>query len=120
MSKEYNGVTFFAPGEKDMNHPAFKELNKVSLGDVRFPFGLFLVEEGGKTVVIPATEQDRRKILLKAFPHLKLQDIPPACDLEGGDRCFGACPQHFPAHFKCLKMFDPRERFFGCACVDIS
>jgi len=41
MSKEYNGVTFFAPGEKETDHPAFQKLSKVSLGDVRFPFGFF-------------------------------------------------------------------------------
>jgi hypothetical protein len=44
MSKVFNGVTIFEPGENDAGSPASKELSKVSLGDVRFPFGFFLVE----------------------------------------------------------------------------
>jgi hypothetical protein len=125
MSKEYNGVTFFEPGEKDMNHRAFKELRKVSLGDVRFPFGFFLVEEGGKTVVIPGTEQDRRKTLLKAFPDINPEAAAHPCDIEGDERCEGDCSrfnQH-GAHFVCRPMYDPRDpgpAFYSCACSDIS
>jgi hypothetical protein len=43
---ERNGVSIFDMNEKNEDHRAFKELRKVSLGDVRFPFGFFLVDEG--------------------------------------------------------------------------
>jgi hypothetical protein len=41
MSIERNDLVFFDLDEKDSNHPAFKALEGVSLGDVRFPFGFF-------------------------------------------------------------------------------
>ena len=43
MAVERNGVVFFNSDEKYPDHPAFKALEGVSLGDVRFPFGFFLV-----------------------------------------------------------------------------
>ncbi len=117
MSKVFNGVTCFEPGEKDMNHRAFKELSKVSLGDVRFPFGFFLVEEGGKTVVIPGTEQDRRETLLKAFPNINPEAASQPCRTDSVDMCKGDCG-HLPPTYKCVRMFDEHRRFLGCACVD--
>jgi hypothetical protein len=120
MSKEYNGVIVFAADEKD--GPAFKELRKVSLGDVRFPFGFFLVDEAGKTVVIPATEEDRRNTLLKAFPDMRPEVAAAVCDFDSDGGCRGSCSGAggFPQHFECLKVHDPSERFYGCACIDIS
>jgi hypothetical protein len=44
MAMERNGVVFFDPTAKNDDHPAFKALKAVSLGDVRFPFGFFLIE----------------------------------------------------------------------------
>ena len=120
MSKEYNGVTFFAADEKE--GPAFEKLRKVSLGDVRFPFGFFLVEDGGKTIVIPATEADRRKTLLKAFPELRPEVAAAVCDFDFDRKCRGDCSEAggFPQHFVCLRMHDPDHFYYGCGCVDIS
>jgi hypothetical protein len=41
MAMERNGIVFFDLTEKYDDHPAFKALKEVSLGDVRFPFGFF-------------------------------------------------------------------------------
>ena len=120
MSKECNGVTFFEPNEKDMDHRAFKELRNVSLGDVRFPFGFFLVEEGGKTVVIPGTEEDRRKTLLKAFPDISPEAAVQNCHPNPFDTgCHGGCGQMSPG-FRCMRMYDESRRYRACGCVDIS
>src|ERR1700752_3440295 len=70
MIKERNGVTFFESKDDYADHPAFKALSTVSLGDVRFPFGFFLVEEEGKTFVVPGTQEDHRKTLVKVFPDI--------------------------------------------------
>jgi hypothetical protein len=114
MSKDYNGVTFFEPNEKDMDHPAFKQLRKVSLGDVLFPFGFFLVEDGGKTVVIPGTEQDHRKTMLKAFPDR--HEHFESCRNTSGGRCIGACSGGDT--FRCFQLSDQSVGYYGCVCMD--
>ena len=120
MSKECNGVTFFELNEKDKDHRAFKELSKVSLGDVRFPFGFFLVEDGGKTVVIPGTEEDRRKTLLKAFPDINPETFSQGCHPNSsGNGCHGGCGKMSPG-FRCMRIFDDSRRYHGCGCVDWS
>jgi hypothetical protein len=123
MSREFNGVIVFEAGEKDDDHPALKALSKVSLGDVRFPFGFYLTEEGGKTVVIPATEQEHRNTLRKAFPDKP--DPPTPCGFTGQEGCRGGppCPLlQFPGvgggTAICKKLHDPATHFFGCACFD--
>jgi hypothetical protein len=51
-------VQFFEPDKDYSDHPAFKALSGVSLGDVWFPFGFFLAkDEEGKTFVLPGTEE---------------------------------------------------------------
>ena len=120
MSYEKNGVTIFDAAEKDANHKAFKELGKVSLGDVRFPFGFFLVEENGKTIVIPAAMEDRKKALLRAFPDIDQRAFSQGCHpnpFSAG--CHGGCGQMSPG-FRCMRLFEEDRRFFGCGCVDIS
>jgi len=120
MSRDCNGVTFFEPNEKDANHRAFKELSKVSLGDVRFPFGFFLVEEGDKMVVIPGTEDDRRKTLLKAFPNLIPEALSQGCFPNPFDTgCHGGCGK-MSLGFRCMRMYDDSRRYHGCGCVDWS
>jgi hypothetical protein len=120
MSYEKNGVTFFDDGEKDSNHRAFKELSKVSLGDVRFPFGFFLAEENGKTIVIPATMEDRQKTLLRAFPNIDQRSFSQNCFSNPFDTgCHGGCGK-MSLGYQCRRMFEGERRFFGCGCVDMS
>jgi hypothetical protein len=54
-------------------------VSKVSLGDVRFPSGYFLVDQDGKTFVLPASEGDRRKMILTAFPDTPEEVLAPSC-----------------------------------------
>jgi len=120
MGRHYNGVTFFEPNEKHVDHRAFKELSTVSLGDVRFPFGFFLVEEAGKTVVIPGTEEDRRKTLLKAFPDINPEALSQNCNPNpSGMGCHGGCGK-MSAGFRCVRMYDENHRYHACGCVDFS
>jgi hypothetical protein len=113
-------VTFFQSKEDYRDHPAFKALSAVSLGDVRFPFGFFLVEEGGKTFVVPGTQEDHRKMLLKAFP-----DIDPKAFTQGagctpdssGLGCHGGCPG-FPSGYTCMRAHEEATRYYDCACID--
>jgi hypothetical protein len=118
MIKERNGVIFFGSKEDYANHRALQALNGVSLGDVRFPFGFFLVEEDGKTVVLPGKQDDHKKMLLKAFP-----DIDPKAFTQGacnpdpdGPGCHGGC-SGFPAGYFCMRAIDEDIRYYGCACV---
>jgi hypothetical protein len=113
-----NGVTFFESKQDYVDHPAFKALSAVSLGDVRFPFGFFLVKEGGKAFVVPGSQEDHRKMLLKAFP-----SIDPKAFLQGactpdsdGPGCHGGCSE-FPAGYFCMRAIDEDVRYYGCACV---
>jgi hypothetical protein len=117
---ERNGVSIFDMNEKNEDHRAFKELRKVSLGDVRFPFGFFLIDEGGKTYVLPGTEEDRRKTMLKAFPNINPEAFLQGCHPNAfGSGCHGGCGKMSPG-FKCKHLFDNDRRFFGCGCVDVS
>jgi|GEM_PF-4846208 len=117
---ERNGVTFFDNEEKDLNHRAFKDLGKVSLGDVRFPFGFFLIEESSKTIVIPAAMEDRKKALLRAFPEIDQRAFGQNCHPNPFDTgCHGGCGGMSPG-FKCRRMFEEERRFFSCGCVDLS
>jgi hypothetical protein len=68
MMYESNGIAIFEAGEDYPDHPAFRELSTVSLGNVRFPFGFFIVDEDGNRYVRPATEAERMELLFKAFP----------------------------------------------------
>lgn len=118
MSKERNGVTFFETKEDYADHPAFKALSAVSLGDVRFPFGFFLVSEGGKSFVVPGTQEDHRKVLLRAFPHIDRMALERGACLPDsmGDGCHGGCP-NFPTGYFCMRFTAEDLRFFGCGCV---
>ena len=114
---EQNGVVFFSDDKDYKNHAAYRELSKVSLGDVKFPTGFFLVEEDGKTFVVPASEEDRRKMILKAFPDTPEEAIRSACGMRNG-RCSGSCAGLKP-HRKCMPGADESNRQFACACVII-
>jgi hypothetical protein len=117
MMIEQNGVVFFSDDKDYKNHAAYRELSKVSLGDVKFPTGFFLVEEDGKTFVVPASEEDRRKMILKAFPDTSEEAIRSFCVLyEGG--CRGNCAGLVPRR-KCMRGFDESRRQYACACVSI-
>lgn len=74
MPVERNGIVFFELDEKWDDHPSCKELREVSLGDVRFPSGFFIVEENGKKFILPATKEDLLKTMRTAF-----RDYPAGC-----------------------------------------
>jgi len=100
--------------------PALKDLQKVSLGDVRFPFGFFLVDEGNKTYVIPGTLEDRRETLRKAFPNIHPLSVFAGCfPNSDGPGCHGGCGG-FPAGYRCMRMVDDNRRYYSCGCVDMS
>jgi hypothetical protein len=118
MINERNGVTFFEAKQDYADHRALKALDGVSLGDVRFPFGFFLVDEGGKKVVVPGTQEDHRKMLLRAFP-----DIDPKAFTLGhcnpdsqGLGCHGGC-SGFPSGYFCMRALEEDIGYYGCACV---
>ena len=118
---ERYGVTFFEPDKNHDDHRAMKDLAKVSLGDVKFPFGFRLVDEDGKTVVIPATEDERKSVLRQAFPDLapELRSFLGCTPNSSGPGCHGGCPG-MPSVYKCMRLWEETRRFFGCGCVDIS
>ncbi|MEU6191493.1 hypothetical protein [Nocardia sp. NPDC047038] len=72
----------FEVGEDHPDHPAFRDLRSISLGDVRFPFGFFIVDEDGQRYVRPATEAEREELLFKVLP-----DGPSESVLDS-DRCY--------------------------------
>jgi hypothetical protein len=113
---ERNGITFFDQNYPD--HPAFRDLQGVSLGDVRFPFGFFLVNEKGKKVVIPGTRDDLIKRLLQALPKYPIDLISTTgvCT-QFNDACEGGCSD-FGSTFRCVKFHDQHNFFYGCGCVD--
>lgn len=117
MMIERNGVVFFSDDHDYKNHAAYKELNKVSLGDVKFPSGFFLVDDGGKTFVVPATEDDRRMMILKAFPDTPEDAILSFCVVYDGG-CRGNCAGLLP-HRRCMRGCDESRRQYACACVII-
>jgi hypothetical protein len=109
-----NGVTLMTLEEaRDPNNAANKAVAQVNLGDVRFPNGFFIKEKDGKKYVLPATLEDKLKVLRTAFP-----DSPdpgsfqtPACsDVNSVGDC-GRCE----TGFLCVKV--NQFEFFGCACV---
>jgi hypothetical protein len=115
MIIERNGVVFFSEDQDYKNHAAYRELSKVSLGDVKLPSGFFLVDEDGKTVVVPASEEDRRKMILKAFPDTSEEAIRTFCIVDGG-RCRGDCSGMVPRH-QCRRAYEESRRQYACACV---
>lgn len=118
MPVERNGIVIFDLDEKYPEHPAFKALQGVSLGDVRFPFGFFLVQHNGKTIVVPGTEEDRRQRLLRAFPNTPPEVLSATCHPSvWHERCEGGCP--VPT-YRCMRIYDDPFHYFACACVDIS
>jgi len=112
---EKNGVTFFPRGGDYKDHPAFVALRSVSLGDVRFPWGFFLVNEGGKAYVLPATEQDHRRVLLQAFPDLPEEALGQSCGLHAEDHlhCGGSC--RAGPEYDCVPH--NHGSYYGCGCV---
>jgi len=114
---ERNGVVFFSDAEEYKDHPVGRILSKVSLGDVKRPSGFFLVEEGGKQYVIPASEEDRRRMILKAFPDMPEEALRAFCVLGFGG-CTGNCAGLRP-HRKCMQACDESRRQFACACLII-
>jgi hypothetical protein len=117
MILERNGIVIFSSVKGYEDHPAVRALKGVSLGDVRFPFGFFLVENNGKKVVLPATEEDRRKRLLTAFP-----DIPP--EVMGGKDCMyhheDECgPGTCSGPYDCMRITEPTSNYYGCGCFPI-
>ena len=123
MMRERNGVLFFPIDEDFKDHPAFKALQSVSLGDVRLPDGFFLREENGKKYVIPATKEERRAMLRKAFPNMTPEAFDAFCLPSVFDfrRCEdnGECHQLKPRH-RCERGFDPENHQYFCACNEIA
>jgi len=119
MAIERNGIVFFDLDEKDYNHPAFKALQGVSLGDVRFPFGFFLHEENGKKYVLPGTKDDLLKRLRTVFPDYPAQSLTGSCTASAfQERCEGGCGQ-MGVEFKCKRIYDDPSQFFACGCVNM-
>jgi hypothetical protein len=120
MVMERNGIVFFGLTEKYDDHPAFKALKEVSLGDVRFPFGFFLVEEDGKKHVLPGTKDDLLKRLLTVFPDYPTQSLTGICTVSAfQEGCEGGCGE-MGVTFRCMRIYDDPFHFYACACVDIS
>lgn len=124
MMKERNGIVFFDLNEDYSSHPAGKALKEVSLGDVKFPFGFFIVEEGGKKFVRPGTRDDHVQRLLKAFPDYPVELLSGVgrcqIDVFSSPRdCKGGCPD-YPSVYWCVKMFDEGSLYFSCGCIDMS
>lgn len=116
MAEERNGVIVFAAEEDFSAHPAVEALSTVSLGDVRFPFGFFLVDgDNGKRHVVPATEDDRMKVLLRAYSEISQVALRSACS-HSRQGCDGGCPRFHT----CRKLYHDATRYYGCACIDIS
>ncbi len=119
--RERNGIAVFEVGEDHPDHPAFRDLRSISLGDVRFPFGFFIVDEDGQRYVRPATEAEREELLFKVFP-----DGPSEYVLDS-DRCYlhdGKC-KDFRCHTvqppsRCFRGYDESRRQYGCWCESIA
>jgi hypothetical protein len=118
MVVERNGILFFPTDEDFSGHPAFEALQTVSLGDVRFPFGFYLVDEDGQRHVVPATEEARAKVLRKAFPEICAEVLAVRCfPNSSGPGCSGDCSSLPPIH-RCMRAYDGSDLFYSCACVD--
>jgi hypothetical protein len=117
MPVERNGITLFRMDEKYLDHPAFKALSEVSLGDVKFPFGFFIVDDGKKKSVIPGTKEDRDKRLLTAFPNSTPEARAAICIASTWhEYCEDACHELRP-HHECMRIYDDPFHYFACACV---
>jgi hypothetical protein len=123
MPTERNGIVLFDLNEKYADHPVTRKLQGVDLGDVRFPFGFYVVEENGKKIVLPGTREDLVKHVLKAFPDYpkELFGLIGSTGVCRGstDGCEGGC-RGFPTGYACVRLGDPTDGFFGCDCVDKS
>jgi hypothetical protein len=113
MSINRNGIEFFTPDEDASDHPAFRLLDTVTLGDVRFPFGFFIVEEDGEKFVLPATAEQRINMLSKAFPDQPRSSWENACRSGVGSSCKGECD----IGEICSRGFDSEVVQYGCACI---
>ena len=120
MIVERNGIYVFTSNEDYKDHPAVMALEGVSLGDVRFPFGFFLVEQNGKTFVIPGTAQDRQKRLLTAFPNILPEALTATCERHLSPNWQEVCSGSCPRFYKCMRLYDDVSRYYTCGCVDIS
>src|SRR5437763_14204987 len=111
MAMERNGVIFMTDDEaKDPSNPANKAVSEVKLGDVKFPFGFFIREANGKKFVVPATYQDKMKVLRMAFPDIQEDPDDPiqtgSCfDPDSLGRCRGTCGKL--KDFICVKITHP-------------
>ena len=110
---ERNGLLVFPRGEDHSAHPAVKALKSVSLGDVRFPHGFFLVEADGQWYVTPASEDDRLTRLRKGFPDLSEDLLRRLCQAASG---FGSCKGDCNAPFECNYVNEPGDGWYGCVC----
>ncbi|OCB59069.1 hypothetical protein A5722_06100 [Mycobacterium vulneris] len=118
---ELNGVAVFEAGEDSPDHPAFRELNTVSLGDVRFPYGFFIVDESGERYVRPATEAERVELLRKVFPDGPSESVLSSnlCYIKDGGCGDLLCHTLKPPH-RCFRGYDESRRQYGCWCESIA
>jgi hypothetical protein len=116
MITEHNGLMLFPIDEDFSEHPLFKDLQSVSLGDVRFPYGFFVKENGGARYVVPATPEERGSILLNAFPDMTLEQAQSeGCGSKTGATCVNTCD--FP--FRCMRVVDQTSGWHGCFCKEV-
>lgn len=116
MSIISNGVEFFTEDEEASDNAAFRTLETVELGDVRFPYGFFIVDEDGERYVLPATAEQRLDMLAKAFPDRPRDSWEDTCRNGIGKRCRGECRRI--GEF-CLRGFDSEVIQFACACIRV-
>jgi hypothetical protein len=115
-----NGVTFLTFEEaRDPNNSASKAVAQVNLGDVIFPSGFFIKEKDGKKFVLPATPEDKLKVLRTAFPD-STKDLASfqdgSCmDTDSLGNCGNGCDKSHG--FFCMKV--NHFEFYGCACVNM-
>ena len=116
MAMERNGVIFMSDEEaRDPSNPANKAVREVHLGDVKFPFGFFIKEKAGKKFVVPATFQDKLKVMRLAFPDFPDDPDDPirtgSCfDPDSIDRGCGKLEG-----FICVKISHPHGGFSTAA-----
>ncbi len=115
-----NGVTLLTLEEaRDPNDPANKTVAQVNLGDVIFPFGFFIKEKGGRKYVVPATLDDKLKVLRTVFPDSPKDpgnfQTRSCSDVDSLGNCSGVC--NSSEGFLCMKV--NQFEFFGCACVQM-
>ena len=112
---ETNGLYLFPPGEDFSEHPVFRALKSVSLGDVRFPYGFFVKQDDGGKYVVPATPEERASILFNAFPDMTPEELRwQGCHQVSGNRCQGSCPGGHGV--LCFATYEPTSNYHGCVC----